>query len=184
MSFLHHTSSASLKRRLQRRPFLALALAFLFLFPVAASLEASQKADKVLVQKSARKMHLLRDGKIFKTYRISLGANPVGHKQQQGDSRTPEGTYVLDYRNRHSKFYKSIHLSYPNAEDRANARRRGVNPGGAIFIHGSPNDVTNGIAQSFMKSTDWTDGCIAVNNSEMDEIWRLVRDGTPITIEP
>jgi len=134
---------------------------------------------------SARKMMLLADGKVIRTYQISLGANPKGHKRERGDERTPEGNYILDYRNSSSKFYKSIHISYPNAEDIAAARKRGVHPGGMIFIHGTPNEAPkNRVIQMLFKTVNWTDGCIAVSDRDMDEIWKLVRDGTPIRIDP
>jgi murein L,D-transpeptidase YafK len=129
-------------------------------------------------------MELHKDGAVYRTYRISLGDQPRGHKFQEGDERTPEGNYVLDWRNPNSSFYKSIHVSYPNDLDRTVARSLGVSPGGMIMIHGLPNWLSSPrLAQEYRRS-DWTDGCIAVGNEEMDEIWRLVRDGTPITILP
>lgn len=127
-------------------------------------------------------MDLLYKGEVWKSYRVALGGNPVGHKMQRGDSRTPEGTYVLDRRNRHSQFHRSIHISYPNSADRASARRRGVSPGGDIFLHGLPNSM--GYIGAAHTARDWTDGCIAVTNEEIDEIWRVVRDGAPIQINP
>ena len=119
---------------------------------------------------------------VLKTYKIALGTEPVGPKTQQGDHRTPEGSYILDFRNTHSQFYKSIHITYPNPADRAQARKRGVSPGGSIMIHGLPNGW--GRIGKMHLQRDWTDGCIAVTNEEMDEIWRLVPDGTPIEIKP
>ncbi|MBD3648811.1 MAG: L,D-transpeptidase family protein [Pseudomonadales bacterium] len=139
-------------------------------------------ADLVLVKKAERKMYLLAGGAVIREYRISLGANPVGHKQRSGDERTPEGVYWLDYKKPDSDFYKAIHISYPNRRDRARAAQDGVDPGGQIMIHGQsengywPVDVR----QLF----DWTDGCIAVTDPEMDEIWQLVRIGTRIEIRP
>ncbi len=140
------------------------------------------RADRVLVDKSERRMSLLRGDDVIKTYSISLGANANGHKQQEGDERTPEGHYVLDWRNPRSSFHRAIHISYPNAQDRRDARRRGVAPGGNVLIHGLPNGFD--WAAGFLGLVDWTDGCIAVNNAEMDEIWRSVPDGTPIEIKP
>lgn len=140
------------------------------------------RADRVVVDKSERRLSLLRGGEVIKSYSVSLGASPAGHKQQEGDERTPEGRYVLDWRNPRSRYYKALHISYPNAQDRAAARRRGVSPGGDILIHGLPNGFD--WAAGFLGLVDWTDGCIAVNNSEMDEIWRAVADGTPIEIQP
>ena len=139
-------------------------------------------ADKVLVDKSERKMWLIHNGKRYREYDISLGDNPKGHKQQEGDERTPEGKYVLDYRNPKSRYHLSIHINYPNDADKASARRRGVSPGGDIFIHGLPNGM--GWGKAYFKGVDWTDGCIAVSNKEMEEIWKLVKNGTPIEILP
>ncbi|REJ79588.1 MAG: hypothetical protein DWQ47_01000 [Acidobacteria bacterium] len=140
------------------------------------------KADKVVVKKSERKLLLLKDGEVLGEYGISLGDAPVGHKRQEGDERTPEGEYVLDWRNEKSSFYKSIHVSYPNEEDKAAAAARGVSPGGLIMIHGQKNYF--GWLWPLTQGTDWTDGCIAVTNREMEEIWRSVENGTSITIEP
>ena len=146
-------------------------------FPaVAAETGTDLRADAVLVDKSERRLFLLRGGKILKAYPIGLGFTPDGHKQQEGDGRTPEGTYVLDWRNPKSRFYLSIHISYPNAADRARAAARGVSPGGEIFIHGRHSLAGGG--------SDWTFGCIAVTDKAMDEIWQTVPNGTPITIRP
>ncbi len=142
----------------------------------------AELADKVVVYKSKRQMQLLRTGQILRTYRIALGDNPVGHKRQEGDEKTPEGAYVLDWRNPNSLYYKSIHISYPNAQDREQARRRGVSPGGDIMIHGMNNQTA--WLGSIQHWRDWTDGCIAVSNAEMDEIWKMVKNGTPIQINP
>ena len=138
------------------------------------------QADFILVDKSERKMWLITAGEKYREYDISLGERPLGHKQQEGDERTPEGRYVIDYRNPESKFHLSLHISYPREEDEADARRRGVSPGGNIFIHGLPNDTR--VMPKTYRTMDWTDGCIAVNNREIEEIWHLVRDGTPIEI--
>lgn len=140
------------------------------------------KADKVLVLKEKRELLLLREGKAFRTYKVALGIKPRGHKERRGDHRTPEGQYVLGGRNAESRFYKSIHISYPNEADRAAARARGVNPGGSIMIHGVPPDLADLGADH--RLWDWTNGCIAVTNREMDEIWNMVGPGTPIEIRP
>jgi murein L,D-transpeptidase YafK len=145
----------------------------------APPLRASVVADKVLVLKRQRKLYLIQGTKVLKRYTVSLGGHPVGPKIKEGDRKTPEGTYVLDWHNTESQFYKSIHISYPNATDLARAERLGVPPGGDLFIHGQPNDF-NGPGK---QPGDWTDGCIAVSNEEMDEIWRAVADGTPIEIK-
>ena len=136
--------------------------------------------DKVFVDKSARTLQLLSDDKVIKSYHIALGGNPIGHKQQQGDQRTPVGSYTLDYKNEKSKFYRSIHVSYPNAADKARAKSRGVSPGGDIMIHGQKNGF--GHLAAINQQRDWTDGCIAVTDNEMDEIMAAVEIGTPIEI--
>jgi murein L,D-transpeptidase YafK len=140
------------------------------------------KADRVIVKKSARSLILISDGHVLRSYRIALGSAPVGAKEHQGDHKTPEGNYILDRRNAKSRFYKSIHVSYPSEEDKKRASRQGVDPGGDIMIHGLPNGF--GWLGATHRVRDWTDGCIAVSDAEMDEIWDLVRDGTPIKIEP
>lgn len=141
-----------------------------------------QKIDFVLVDKSEEKMFLLSKGKTIKEYDVVFGAKPEGHKQQEGDERTPEGTYILDYKKPDSSFYKAIHISYPNAQDIKNAKENGVNPGGLIMIHAQKNGF--GWLSWLTQLFNWTDGCIAVTNSEMDEIWKLVEVGTPIEIKP
>ncbi|KAA6186866.1 L,D-transpeptidase family protein [Thiohalocapsa marina] len=143
-----------------------------------------ERVDSVVVRKAERRLELIEDGQVRREYRIALGDQPVGHKMQEGDERTPEGEYVLDWRNPRSSYYKSIHVSYPNARDRAAARAMGVDPGGMIMIHGRPNWLTSARVAREYDDRDWTDGCIAVTNDEMDEIWRLVKDGTPIRILP
>ena len=140
------------------------------------------RADRVIVLKTERKLILMHAGQQLKTYSIALGSEPVGPKTRLGDHRTPEGVYVLDRRNPKSSFYRAIHISYPDARDRARAQRLGVSPGGDIFLHGLPNRY--GWIGKAHRAKDWTDGCIAVTNREMDEIWRLVPDGTPIEIKP
>ena len=139
-------------------------------------------ADRVVVEKGKRKLHLLRDGEPFRTFDIALGNAPVGHKEEEGDSKTPEGVYRLDARNPDSDFFLSIHVSYPNARDRKRARERGVSPGGQIMIHGQPNEPI--YSAGFYRTADWTDGCIAVSNSDMIDIWLMTPDDVPIEIRP
>jgi len=141
-----------------------------------------QTADSVLVVKSDSRLYLFHDGKELTSFKVAFGSNPEGHKQQQGDERTPEGRYVLDYKNPNSKYYKSIHISYPNAQDRQNARKRGVNPGGDIMIHGQPNGY--GGFSTIVQFFNWTNGCIALSNPDMDIVWDTVKPGTPIEIRP
>lgn len=154
----------------------------LMILVASASLARAQAIDLVRVDKSERRMELLAGGKIVRSYSVALGANPVGHKRQEGDERTPEGRYVLDWRNPDSAFTKSIHISYPDADDKAAAKRAGVDPGGMIMIHGQSKgfDWWSWLMQMF----DWTNGCIAVTDEDMAEIWQMVENGTPIEINP
>ena len=140
------------------------------------------RADRVVVLKRERTLQLLNHGKIIKSYRVALGGDPVGPKKQQGDHKTPEGVYILDSHNPHSSYYKSIHVSYPSARDRASAQQNQVSAGGDVFIHGLPNGYKWVGKEHRLK--DWTDGCVAVTDEEMDEIWRAVPDGTLIEIRP
>jgi len=139
-------------------------------------------ADKVLVEKGKRQLHLLRNGKPFRTFEIALGPSPDGDKEQEGDQRTPEGYYMLDARNPDSDYFLSIHISYPNTADQAEARRKGVDPGSAIMIHGQPNNPT--FSAAYYAREDWTNGCIAVSNSDMIDIWLMTPDMVPIEIVP
>jgi murein L,D-transpeptidase YafK len=139
-------------------------------------------ADLVIVEKGERKLHLVKDGETLKTFDIALGLRPSGHKQEEGDSRTPEGRYVLDVRNPNSEFFLSVRVSYPNPDDIRAAQARGVDPGGAIMIHGQPNTPTR--SEAYYRYQDWTDGCIAVSNSDMIDIWLMTGDNTPIEIRP
>ena len=139
-------------------------------------------ADRVVVEKSKRKLHLLKGGVAFRTFDIALGIRPIGDKQEEGDFKTPEGTYMLDARNPNSDYFLAIHVSYPNRLDREQARKRGVNPGGAIMIHGQPNEPTR--SEAYYRTQDWTNGCIAVSNSDMIDIWLMTADDTPIEIRP
>ncbi len=142
----------------------------------------SPRADRVVVKKSIRTLYLYHGDRVIRSYPVSLGKNPRGHKVRKGDRRTPEGRYVLDWRNEQSRFYRSIHISYPNEADLRRAQKLGVQPGGAIMIHGLPNRY--GKEEDYFLSRDWTEGCIAVANRDMDEIWRLVADRTVIEIHP
>jgi murein L,D-transpeptidase YafK len=137
--------------------------------------------DLVKVDKSENKMYLLKGDKIVKEYHVALGANPKGHKQQEGDEKTPEGVYILDYINEKSTFYRSMHISYPNDQDTASAKAHGVAPGGFIMVHGQRNWL--GWLASVTQQFNWTNGCIALSNSEMDEFIELVKVGTTIEIE-
>jgi murein L,D-transpeptidase YafK len=162
--------------------FTVLAVGLLFASMTAQSPQTVLHADHVVVLKKERTLELLSRGKVVKTYKVALGGDPVGPKTRQGDHKTPEGAYVLDFRNAHSQFYKSLHISYPNAHDRALARQKGVSPGGDVFLHGLPNGY--GAIGAAHRLRDWTDGCVAVTNEEIDEIWKTVPDGTQIEIRP
>ncbi|QPC94140.1 murein L,D-transpeptidase family protein [Mesorhizobium sp. INR15] len=148
---------------------------------VTSSGLAGENVDLVRVDKSDRRLELIGSGKVLRSYGIALGADPLGHKRHEGDERTPEGRYILDWRNPNSVAHKSLHISYPNADDQAAAKARNVDPGGMIMIHGQPNGF--GWWGWLLQSVDWTDGCIAVTDTDMDEIWAMVADGTPIEIE-
>jgi murein L,D-transpeptidase YafK len=139
-------------------------------------------ADRVLVRKAERRLYLMRGNDVLRAYRVALGLNPGGPKERAGDFRTPEGSYRLTRRNTRSDFFLSIQVSYPNDLDMRNARRNGWQPGGSIMIHGLPNDPRH--APDYYATQDWTDGCIAVTNADMVEIWMMTSDNVRIDIEP
>jgi murein L,D-transpeptidase YafK len=142
----------------------------------------TEPADKVLIEKKERRLTLLSKGEVIKTYKIALGGDPVGPKVRQGDNKTPEGTYIIDSRNNNSEYHLSLHISYPNEKDRIRAKELGASPGGDIMIHG----IKNGFAWvgASHSNIDWTNGCIAVTNDEMEEIFKLVPNGTIVEIRP
>ena len=143
-------------------------------------LPAGTTIDRILVEKSERKLSILRGGKVLKTYHVALGRNPIGAKEQEGDNKTPEGIYTIDYRNPKSEYHLALHISYPSAEDITRAAQRGVNAGFDIMIHGLPNGQDRiGAAH---RQKDWTAGCIAVTDEEIDELYRVTPDGTTIEI--
>jgi murein L,D-transpeptidase YafK len=150
--------------------------------PTAATPVSMPTASRVVVYKRDRKMLLMNGDSILRTYKISLGLNPIGHKERSGDFRTPEGRYRLTRRNPRSDFFLSIQVSYPNEADVKHARRNGWDSGGSIMIHGLPNQLKH--TPTYYASSDWTDGCIAVSNSDMLEIWLLTADNAPIEILP
>ena len=139
-------------------------------------------ADEVIIDKSDRELHLMSDGEIFRTFKIALGIRPEGDKKKEGDFKTPEGRYRLDVRNPNSDYFLSIHVSYPNATDRQQASQEGLNPGGSIMIHGQPNLPSR--SETYYRTQDWTNGCIAVSNSDMIDIWLMTGENTPIEIRP
>lgn len=142
----------------------------------------AESADSILIEKSKRRLTLLKNDKKVAQYSISLGGVPIGPKQCQGDNKTPEGDYLISGRNPNSSFYRSLKVSYPNELDRKNASRLGCMPGGDIMIHGLPNG--RGWLGILHRLFNWTRGCIAVKDSEIDEIWHLVPDGARVRIVP
>ncbi len=152
------------------------------LLEAGQALRAGVIAERIVIEKGARTLSLFRGGHVLKTYKIALGPNAKGPKERQGDGRTPEGTYVIDGRKRESAFHRALHISYPNPEDRRRARMRGVSPGGDIMIHGLPKGM-GAIGKAHLLK-DWTQGCIAVTNDEIEEIWRVVPNGTQVVIRP
>ena len=162
--------------------FLAVGGIALFTNTVKNPLPPGTVADKILIEKKDRRLTLLTHGKTLKTYRIALGRNPEGKKLEAGDKRTPEGTYTIDRRKERSRYHRALHISYPNPDDNVQAKVRGVSPGGDIMIHGLPNGI--GFIGRFHVLRDWTLGCVAVTNPEIEEIWRVVPDGTVVQIVP
>ncbi len=142
----------------------------------------AKHADKIVIEKSKRTLSLMSGSEILKTYKVALGGAPVGAKERQGDHKTPEGLYTVDRKNPNSTYHRALHLSYPDAADRERARKLGVSPGGDVEIHGL--GAKFGFVGSAHRLHDWTDGCIAVTNEEIDEIWTLVEVGTPVEIKP
>ena len=150
--------------------------------PTASQSAALPIADRVVVFKHDRQLQLSRRGEVLRSYRISLGLQPDGAKERSGDFRTPEGSYRLTRRNSRSDYFLSIQVSYPNAEDMKNARRRGWKPGGSVMVHGLPNTLRH--PPGYYTAQDWTDGCIALSNADMVEFWLLSHDNMPIQIMP
>jgi len=152
---------------------------FLLLFTFFTNF-AFAGVDLVKVDKSEGKMYLLDGDEVIKEYHVAFGENPKGHKQQEGDERTPEGSYTLDYKKEDSSFYRAMHINYPNKTDKANAKKLGVSPGGFIMVHGQSNNL--GWLSLITQRFNWTNGCIALTNAEMDEFMELVNVGTNIQI--
>ena len=152
------------------------------LFIIPFSSYSKDKIDIIIVKKSERVLYAIKDDKVIKKYNIALGKNPNGHKKVEGDKKTPEGYYFIDGKNAKSKFFLSLHTSYPNFHDKQIALKNKVNPGEHIAIYGLP--PLNLLAQYLFEGADWTDGCIALNNSDMKELWDLTEEGTQILIRP
>ena len=143
-------------------------------------LPCGEIADRAVVFKAERRLRLYRGESLLREYRISLGFNPVGNKEIEGDGKTPEGRYVIDGRNPKSQYHLSLHISYPTPEQSTLSKAKGINPGGLIMLHGIRNGL--GLMGRLHLLTDWTAGCIAVTNDEIEEIWRAVPNGTPIEV--
>jgi murein L,D-transpeptidase YafK len=170
--------------RLKSVKLRTLALGLCFALPafIPASGDTLATADRVVVKKSERRMYLMRGDEVIASYRVSLGLNPEGPKLREGDFRTPEGEYRLGRRNSRSDYFLSIQVTYPNDHDVERARRHGWRPGGSIMVHGLPNAPRHPL--NYYESFDWTDGCIALSNADMIDMWLLTTDDTPIAIEP
>ncbi len=160
--------------------YLFSALGLFMVFFVALPVAAVEKADMVWIRKSQNEMLLMKDYLLMRRYSIGLGSSPVGHKQVSGDGRTPEGLYYIQTRNPNSRYHLALQISYPNQLDRQRATMRGKDPGGQIMIHGEPNSLRQGD----VLKRNWTQGCIAVSNEEIREIWSMVDDETLVFIEP
>ena len=157
-------------------------LASFFSLLLCSSTQALEQADNILVNKSHKTLQLQKNGLTFAVFKIALGKNPVGHKQQQGDSRTPEGVYFIEAKKADSAFYKALKISYPNTADRARAKQMKRSPGGQIMIHGQKNGYAWGAY--VMQQRNWTEGCIALSNQDLDKVWQAVQVGTRIEILP
>jgi murein L,D-transpeptidase YafK len=157
----------------------------LSLLSITLMAEGYMMAEKVIVKKSTRMLYLSAKGKIYKKYHVSLGIIPEGAKEIEGDMRTPEGRYILDYRQKSNLYNKSIHISYPNKKDRAKAKELNASAGGMIMIHGTPSNWSLSPIGDWMSTLmDWTEGCIALSNEDMEEVWAMTKNGTPIHIIP
>ena len=164
-----------------KKPLTAILIALLAASPAHA---ANPQATRILVEKSKRLMHVFAGKREIATYKVGLGMSPIGHKVQEGDRRTPEGRYTLDFKKRDSTFFRAIHVNYPNPADRARAKKLGVSTGGDIMIHGESNNPAQRIALRAWPSRDWTYGCIALYNEDMQKVWDQVGVPTPIEIVP
>jgi murein L,D-transpeptidase YafK len=159
-----------------------LCLAVLGAAPTPASAAAIEMADRVIVRKSERRLLLMRGERVLRSFDVALGLSPTGHKEREGDFRTPEGNYLLAGRNANSDFFLAIQVNYPGPGDLRRASEEGVDPGGLIMIHGQPNRPTKPL--EYYRTRDWTNGCIAVSNADMVDIWLMTPDNTPIQILP
>lgn len=154
----------------------------LFFLSFSCASQSQELADRVLVEKSKHLLTLLKNGKPIASYHVVFGGNPIGHKEREGDQRTPEGIYILDSKNANSGYNKAFHISYPNSADIAHAKQTGVSPGGAVLIHGQKNGY--GWAELLVQRRNWTKGCIALTNEDMEKVWNSIKVPTTIEIKP
>ncbi len=152
------------------------------IFIISSFSYAQDTIDIIIIKKSERTLYAVKDDKIIKKYNVALGRNPIGHKKKEGDKKTPEGYYFIDGKNAKSKFFLSLHTSYPNFHDKRVAEKRNLNPGSHIAIHGLP--PLSILSQYLYNGPDWTDGCIALNNNDMKELWDMTEEGVQILIKP
>jgi len=148
----------------------------------ALSITPALRADSILIVKHERKLYLIRDNQPLRSYRIALGLSPMGAKQHRWDFRTPEGHYVIDFRRPHSHYFKALHISYPSSEDLKRSAALHLPAGGDIFIHGEPNRPTR--PDSYYKTQDWTNGCVALSDEDLQDVWDLTAGPTPVDIVP
>jgi murein L,D-transpeptidase YafK len=148
----------------------------------ARAIEPALRADAILIVKHERKLYLLRDNFPLRTFRVALGLSPTGAKEREWDFRTPEGSYIIDFRQQHSQYFKALHISYPSSADLKRSSAMHTPAGGDIFIHGEPNRPTKPV--SYYKTRDWTNGCIALSDEDLQDLWDLTADRTPVEIVP
>jgi murein L,D-transpeptidase YafK len=178
-------NSGAAARRINKSRLLAVCGASLVAFFWLNTARASppiMRADAILIVKHERKLYLMRDSYPLRSYRIALGLSPTGAKEHQWDFRTPEGSYIIDFRQEHSHYYKALHVSYPSRPDLKRSSELHMPAGGSIFIHGEPNRPTK--PMDYYKTRDWTNGCIALSNEDLQEVWELTAGRTPVEIVP
>jgi len=178
-------NSGAAARRINKSRLLAVCGASLVAFFWLNAARASppiMRADAILIVKHERKLYLMRDSYPLRSYRIALGLSPTGAKEHQWDFRTPEGSYIIDFRQEHSHYYKALHVSYPSRPDLKRSSELHMPAGGSIFIHGEPNRPTK--PMDYYKTRDWTNGCIALSNEDLQEVWELTAGRTPVEIVP
>jgi murein L,D-transpeptidase YafK len=184
-AYRQFAASGILGRHASRSRLLALCSALVIAFGGLSTARSSPpvlRADAILIVKHERKLYLLRDNYPLRSYRIALGLSPTGAKEHQWDFRTPEGSYIIDFRQEHSHYYKALHVSYPSPPDLKRSSALHLPAGGSIFIHGEPNRPTK--PMDYYKTRDWTNGCIALSNEDLQEVWELTAGRTPVEIVP